>query len=140
MSYSSPTTLHTLLSHHCWTLPDDCISTLADKLRNLGSKQTLGVQLRYEYPVIDSLPVDYKRFLPKFRKRGRARIAELLGRLGPGASCLFSLTRVMLPSDSDPSELLDRTRCITDRSDTRRRHSQTWDFRLVLRAYFLEKM
>jgi len=78
--YSSPILLHIFSSHHCWTSFDDYISTLADKLRKLGSKKTLEVEFQSEYLVVDSLPVDYKRFLPKFREKGRVRIADPLSR------------------------------------------------------------
>jgi len=133
-SYSLPTALDTFLSHS-WTSFDDCISPLADKLRNLGSKQTLEVQFRSEYLVIDSLPVDYKRFLPKFSEKGRVTIVHCPVKwMGPGAYRLFSLARVMLPSDSDSSTLLDGTGCMMDRSDARWRDSETWDFQSVLRA------
>jgi len=115
-SHFPPTALHTFLSHHCWTSFDDCISVLADKLRNLGSKQTLEVQFRAEYLVVDSLPVDYKRFLPKFREKGRVTIVHRPVKwMGPGACRLFSLARVMLPSDSDSSKLFD----MMGRSDAR---------------------
>ena len=72
-SYSSDTTLHAFLNHHCWTSLDDCISALADKLRKLGNEQTLEVEFRIKYLIIDK-PVDYKMFLPKFREKGRVRV------------------------------------------------------------------
>ena len=77
--YSLGAMLHTFLNRPYWTSFDDCISALADKLRNLGNEQTLEVEFRFEYLVSDPL-VDYKRFLPKFREKGRVRIVDCSGR------------------------------------------------------------
>ena len=102
-----PTARHTFLSHHCWTSFDNCISALADKLHNLGSKQKLEVQFRSEYLVADSFSVDYKRFLPKFREKGRVTIVHRpVKYMGPRVCRSFSLTRVVLPSDLDSSKCL----------------------------------
>jgi len=84
-SYSSPTVLHTFLSHHCWTSFDDCISALADKLRKLGSKETLEVEFRSEHLVVDFLPMNSKKLLPKFSEKGRVTVVRQ--RAGDGSVC-----------------------------------------------------
>jgi len=115
-----PMVLHIFLSHRCWTSFDDCISALADNLRKLGSKQTLEVEFRSEHLAIDPPSVDYKEFLPKFSEKGRVTIVHHFVKwMSPGACRLFSLTHVVLPSDSDSSKFLDRTGCMMGRSDVR---------------------
>ena len=68
-------TLHTFLNHPCWTSFDDCVSALTDKLRKLGNKRTLEVEFRFESLASDT-PVDYKKFLPKFREKGQVRVVD----------------------------------------------------------------
>ena len=60
----------------CWKPFDECISALADKLRQLGNKQTLEVELRFDYLPTPAPLVDLKGFLPNFRGNGRVRIVH----------------------------------------------------------------
>ena len=77
-SQSQATTLDAFLDYPHWTDFDNCISALADKLGELGSRRTLEVEFRFE-PDPDSVdPPWYLRgFLPKFGEKGRVRIVDL---------------------------------------------------------------
>jgi len=62
----------------CWEPFDKCVSALTDKLRKLGNKQTLEVEFRFDFLASDTL-VDPKRFLSKFREKGRVRVVDHSG-------------------------------------------------------------
>ena len=68
-------TLQALTNNTDRTFFDDCISALADKLRESGKKQTLEVELRTGRIVLDPL-VNHNGFLLKFREKGRVRIVD----------------------------------------------------------------
>ena len=85
-------TLQALTNNTDWKSFDDCVSALADKLRGLGNKQTLEVELRTGSIVLDPL-VDYSGFLSKFREKGRVSVVDRSSGqiLGLDVGLVFSL-------------------------------------------------
>ena len=69
--------LEVLLVGPLWSLPGDIICGLADKLRMLGSRNILGVELRAKFAGFGTKE-QQNRFLPKFKEKGRVRIACVL--------------------------------------------------------------
>ena len=110
-------TLNAFLGQPSWEQFDSCICSLADKLRKLGNKQTLEVEILVH---LNSCPsVGYKEFLPKFREKGRVRVVEHLSRPVPEpVVCVFSYSCHFTFSESDSSELLDRTGYMAGRLNT----------------------
>ena len=72
-----------------WPTFDDCVSALADKLFKMGYKETLEVEFRFE-PVFMN-QTNRKKFLPKFREKGRVTIMNIWkGRDLKLTVCFFS--------------------------------------------------
>ena len=113
-SRSWTTTLDIFQSLFHWVDFDNCISALADKLRKLGNKQTLEMEFRFELVPLDQ-PRDLKGFLPKFREKGRVRIADLShGQVLELAVCFpFCSCYIVALSDLDSSEMLGQTGHVT---------------------------
>ena len=66
-----------LLVEFNWGLFDDTICELANKLRTLGSRHTLEVEIRVGVEGFGS-EEQQRRFLPKFKEKGRVRVVSTL--------------------------------------------------------------
>jgi len=69
--------LDVLGSHGVRRCLDNLMCGLVDKLRTLGHKHTLELEFRFESAKLDP-DLDFRRFLPMFREKGRVRISNKL--------------------------------------------------------------
>lgn len=61
------------LRHPCWIPFDDMICELVDRLEKSGYKHTLEVEFQAQFLHMYE-ETDHRRFLPKFKKKGRVTI------------------------------------------------------------------
>ena len=69
----------TLLDDPCWVPFDDVICGLVDRLRMSGFTRTLEIELLVTFVEFGEEEF-YKKFLPKFKEKGRVRIILALSR------------------------------------------------------------